>query len=306
MMYPYLFYMPDWFPLLGGAPITTFGVMMFGAFLTGGFLMRPLLRREGMDPERAWDVVFMAVIGGIVGAKAYYVLLNWRELLADPRHMIFSRGGMVWYGGFLGATALIVWDTLRAKLPLGKIADVVAAPLAFSYAVGRMGCFLVGDDWGRPTDLPWGIGFPRGTPPTTVASIERSFGITVDPALVQKYGDVIPVHPTQLYEIAISSAIGVFLWRKFDHRRRDGWLFMLWLVLAGCERFFVEFFRAKDDRFFGPLSLAQVISLTLIATGAWGMVRLGGSGARPGDSTPAPAKAAKAAKTRAERRRARA
>lgn len=301
MMYPYLFYMPDWVPLLGGAPITTFGVMMFCAFLTGGFLMRPLMQREGIDPERAWDVIFMAVIGGIVGAKAYYVLLNWRELLADPRHMIFSRGGMVWYGGFLGATALIVWDTLRAKLPLGKVADVVAAPLAFSYAVGRMGCFLVGDDWGRPTDLPWGIKFPRGTPPTTVASIERSFGITVDPALVQKYGDVIPVHPTQLYEIAISSAIGVFLWRKFGHRHRHGWLFMLWLVLAGGERFFVEIFRAKDDRFFGPLSLAQVISLALIATGAWGMVRLGGTRARSGEAPPA-----KAAKTRAERRRARA
>ena len=71
-MYPNLFYMPEWVPLLGGAPITTFGVMMFLAFLTGGFLMRPLMRREGIDPEKAWDVIFMAVIGGIVGAKVYY------------------------------------------------------------------------------------------------------------------------------------------------------------------------------------------------------------------------------------------
>ena len=306
-MYPYLFYMPDWVPLIGGQPITTFGVMMFLAFLGGGFLMRSTMRRQGIDPERAWDVIFMAVIGGIVGAKVYYVLLNWRELVADPVHMVFSRGGMVWYGGFLGATGLIVWDTLRAKLPLGRVADAIAAPLAFSYAIGRIGCFLVGDDWGRPTDLPWGIKFPRGTPPTTVASIERSFGVTVDPALVQKYGNVIPVHPTQLYEIALSTAIGIYLWRLFDHRneggRRDGWLFMLWLVLAGLERFLVEFVRVKDDRFFGPFSLAQLISVGLIGVGIYGKGRLSGGSAKPADPKKA---AAHAARTRQERRRARA
>jgi phosphatidylglycerol:prolipoprotein diacylglycerol transferase len=306
-MYPYLFYMPDWVPLLGGQPITTFGVMMFLAFLAGGFLMRPLMRREGIDPEKAWDVIFMGVIGGIVGAKLYYVLLNWRETAADPAGMIFSRGGMVWYGGFFGATALIVWDTLRSKVPLGKMADVIAAPLAFSYAIGRMGCFLVGDDYGRPTDLPWGMAFPQGTPPTNVPSLERSFGITVDPALIEKYGNVIPVHPTQLYEVAISTAIGIFLWRKFGHRHRDGWLFMLWLALAGAERFFVEIFRVKDDRFLGPITVAQTISLGLIAVGVWGMARLGGA---PPQGAPAKGDnrkaAANAAQTRREKRRARA
>ena len=302
-MYPNLFYVPEWVPLLGGQPITSFGVMMFLAFLAGGFLMRPLMKREGIDPEKAWDVIFMGVIGGIVGAKLYYVLLNWRDTAADPRGMIFSRGGMVWYGGFFGATALIVWDTLRAKIPLGKMADVVAAPLAFSYAIGRVGCFLVGDDWGRPTDLPWGIAFPKGTPPTTVASIERSFGITVDPALVEKYGNVIPVHPTQLYEVAISTAIGIFLWRIFDHRHRDGWLFMLWLTLAGAERFFVEIFRAKDDRFLGSISIAQMISIGLILFGLWGMTRLRGTPPAQGDVKKA---AAKAARSRREQRRARA
>jgi phosphatidylglycerol:prolipoprotein diacylglycerol transferase len=302
-MYPILFYMPAWVPILGGVPITTFGVMMFFAFLAGGFLMRPLMRREGIDPERAWDVIFMAVIGGIVGAKLYYVLLNWRETAADPAGMIFSRGGMVWYGGFFGATALIVWDTLRAKIPLGTMADVIAAPLAFSYAIGRIGCFLVGDDWGRPTDLPWGIAFPRGTPPTTVASIERSFGITVDPALIEKYGNVIPVHPTQLYEVAISTAVGIFLWRRFGHRHRAGWLFMLWLALAGAERFFVEIFRAKDDRFLGPITVAQAISLGLIAVGIWGMAHLNGP---PSATAEAKKPASKGAQSRRERRRARA
>ena len=303
-MYPILFTFPDWLPLIGGTPITSFGVMMFLAFLVGGFAMRPVMREKGIDPDRAWDVIFMAVIGGVIGAKLYYVLLNWRDTAADPLGMIFSRGGMVWYGGFLGATALIVWDTRRAAVPLGKMADVVAAPLALSYAIGRIGCFLVGDDWGRPTDLPWGIAFPDGTPPTTVASIERSFGIEVDPALIERYGNVLPVHPTQLYEVALSLVCFAVLWRMRNPRHQAGWLFMLWLILAGCERFFVEIFRAKDDRFFGPLTLAQLISLGLVAVGVWGMTRLAptndaaesGRGTRRGRGAP----------KRAARRRARA
>ena len=301
-MYPYLFYLPDWVPILGGQPITSFGVMMFLSFLVGGFTMRPLMARRGIDPEKVWDVVFMGVIGGIVGAKVYYVLLNWRETAADPVGMIFSRGGMVWYGGFLGATALISWDILRSKLPIGKMADIIAAPLALGYAVGRIGCFLVGDDYGRPTDLPWGVAFPRGTPPTTVASLERSFGITVDPALIAKYGDVIPVHPTQLYEIALATVMFIVLWRMFDHGHRSGWLFMVGLVMAGAERFFVEIFRAKDDRFFGPFTVAQIISLGLIAVGVWGWVRLRQpppTGRDHQTTTPA-------APSRRERRRARA
>jgi phosphatidylglycerol:prolipoprotein diacylglycerol transferase len=301
-MFPELFTIPSWVPLIGGAPITTFGVMMFLAFLVGGATMRPILREKGMDPERAWDIVFMGVIGGVIGAKVYYLLLHWQDTAADPLGMIFSRAGMVWYGGFFGATALIVWDSLRAGIPVARTADVVAAPLALGYAVGRVGCFLVGDDWGRPTDLPWGVAFPRGMPPTTVASIERTFGITVDPALIAKYGDVIPVHPTQLYEVGISLVFFAVLWRLRAHRHRVGWLFMLWLVLAGCERFFVEIFRAKDDRLIGPLTIAQVISVGLIAVGVWGLVKL--SPAAPeGDAEAAPP--GRGAARRAARRRAR-
>jgi phosphatidylglycerol:prolipoprotein diacylglycerol transferase len=217
--------------------------------------------------------------------------------------MLFSRGGMVWYGGFFGATALVVWESKRSGLSVAKIADVVAAPLALAYAVGRVGCFLVGDDWGRPTDLPWGIAFPRGTPPTTVTSIERNFGVTVDPALVERFGNVLPVHPTQLYEVGLSLVFFFVLWRLRQHGHRAGWLFMLWLILAGAERFFVEFFRVKDDRFFGPLTVAQVISLVLIVVGVWGMIRLSPA-AGPEDAPAAPP--GRGASRRAARRRARA
>jgi phosphatidylglycerol---prolipoprotein diacylglyceryl transferase len=301
-MFPVLFTIPDWVPLIGGAPITSFGVMMFLSFLSAGLVMRPIMKEKGMDPERAWDVVFMGVIGGVIGAKLYYVLLHWQETAADPLGMIFSRGGMVWYGGFFGATALIVWDTRRAGIAVAKMADIVAAPLALGYAVGRVGCFLVGDDWGRPTDLPWGVRFPRGYPPTTVESIERNFGVTVDPALVEKYGNVLPVHPTQLYEVGLSLIFFAVLWRMRDHGHRTGWLFMLWLVLAGAERFLVEIFRVKDDRFFGPLSVAQLISIALIAVGVWGLVRFGPAGGPEDDTAAARGGSGRAAKRRGRAR----
>lgn len=276
-MYPILFNLPEWFPFLGGEPITSFGVFMLLAFLTAGYVLRAELRRKGHDPEKAWDMVFMAVIGGILGAKLYYMFLNFPRLMADPKSLIIARGGLVWYGGFILAAILVLWEARRSKLPLKDVLDGSAPALALAYAVGRIGCFMVGDDWGRPTDSWVGIRFPQGTPPTRVDFIQRDFGITVDPALVEKYGQIVPVHPTQLYEVALSTLIFLVLWRIRGRDRKPGWLFALWLALAGLERFTVEFFRAKDDRFFGPLTLAQVISLTIVAGGIAGMVRLGGT-----------------------------
>ncbi len=272
-MYPVIFNLPDWFPLLGGEAITSFGVFMLFAFLTGGYVIRAGLREMGEDPDKAWDLVFMGVVGGIVGAKLYYVLLNYERLASDPAGLLLSRGGLVWYGGFLLATALVIWEIRRQKLSLPKSADIIAPALALAYAVGRMGCFLVGDDWGRPTDSWLGIAFPRGTPATSVDNIER-LGVAVDPALVEKYGQIVPVHPTQLYEVGLSTLIFFLLWKIRGDGRAAGWLFMLWLALAGVERFLVEVLRAKDDRFFGALTLAQLISLAIIATGIAGMTRV--------------------------------
>jgi phosphatidylglycerol:prolipoprotein diacylglycerol transferase len=277
-MYPIIFEVPSWVPILGGEPITSFGVMMLLSFLTGGYVLRAEMRRMGQDPEKAWDLVFMAVIGGIVGAKGYYVLLNYERLLSDPIGLIFARGGLVWYGGFILATALVVWEIRRQKLPLPRMADACAPALALAYGVGRIGCFLVGDDWGRPTGSWVGIRFPQGAPPTRVDIIEREFGITVDPALVEEYGQIVPVHPTQLYEVGMSTLIFFFLWRIRRHQHRPGWLFMLWLILAGLERFLVEFLRAKDDRFLGALTLAQMFSLAIVAVGVAGMMRARVSG----------------------------
>ena len=273
-MYPILFRLPEWLPFLGGEPVTSFGVMMLMSFLTGGYVLKAEMVRMGHDAEKAWDLLFMAVIGGVVGARLYYVFLNYPRLVADPLGMLFSRGGMVWYGGFLLATVLVVRRIRQLKLPLGRTTDAAAPALALAYGVGRIGCFLVGDDYGRPTDSWVGIAFPNGMPASRADVISGQFGIAIDPAMIEKYGEVLPVHPTQLYETGISTLIFVLLWSLRRHGHRAGWLFMAWLALAGAERFFVEIFRAKDDRFFGFLTLAQMISLLLAGVGLAWMTKL--------------------------------
>ena len=276
-MYPNLFHLPEWLPVLGGAPITSFGVMMLAAFLVGGYVLKAGMVRQGQTADQAWDLLFMAVIGGIVGSRLYYVLLNYDRLAADPLGMIFSRGGMGWDGGFLLAAALIFYRIHKVGLPVGKTVDAAAPGLAIAYAVGRVGCFLVGDDYGRPTDSWVGIAFPNGKPASTATNLSAQFGVEIDPAMIEKYGEVLPVHPTQLYEVGISTLIFVLLWSMRDHGHRPGWLLTLWLVLAGAERFFVEIFRAKDDRFFGVLTLAQVISIILAGVGVAWMMKLRGA-----------------------------
>ena len=271
-MYPIFFRIPEWFPLLGGAPITSFGVFMFLTFMVGGMVLRPEVERVGLEPEKAWDFIVMGVLGGILGAKAYYVLLNYDSLITDPIGSIFSRGGMVWYGGFLGGLIAVSWEVKRSGLRWAQMADLIAPVLAIGYAVGRMGCFFVGDDYGRPTDGWFGVKFPQGAPPTRVSVMENHFGIEIDPYFVERFGEVIPVHPTQLYEVAMSLMIFGFLWRIRKHNYAEGWIWWIWFVLAGAERFLVEFVRLKDDRFLGIFTVAQLISLFLIVIGIWGIV----------------------------------
>lgn len=277
-MYPVLFE-------IKGIEFTSFGLMLGLSFLVAGWVGSLEFERKGYNKDVAWALVMGALIGGIVGAKLYYSFLNWPALFARPLRTLLSRAGLVWYGGLIGGAIGVIIALRREKVPIGVGADAAAVSLPIAYAVGRVGCFLVGDDYGRPTDGWFGIAFPRGAPPTTAQNLRQHFGVQV-PESVADF-EVLRVHPTQLYEIGISLAIFFFLWRMRRHPHQAGWLFMAYLILAGVERLFVEIFRAKDDRFFGPLTLAQVISLALIAGGIYGLLALKRKGSPEPAAVPA-------------------
>jgi phosphatidylglycerol:prolipoprotein diacylglycerol transferase len=251
------------YPLIlrfGGIEITGYGVMMMIGFLTGGWLITLELRRRRLNEEYAADITVAAVIGGVIGAKLFYVALT-----RDPG-ALFTRGGLVWYGGFIGGAGAVLLNGWRLRVPFRWSMQLTAPALAAAYALGRVGCFIVNDDYGRPTNLPWGVKFPQGLPPTTAENMTRLFGIPVPPGTDPS--TVLAVHPTQLYEVAAMLVVFAVLWSLRTRARPTGWLFGLYLIMAGAERFLVEIVRAKDDRFFGPLTLAQVISLGVIAVGA--------------------------------------
>jgi phosphatidylglycerol:prolipoprotein diacylglycerol transferase len=260
---------------LGPIEITGYGLMLMVAFLMGGWLIALQLREARLKEDYAADMVAAAVIGGIVGAKLWYVALT-----GDPDALL-SRGGLVWYGGFIGGALAVILNSWRLRVPLRWTMQLGAPALAAAYALGRVGCFLVNDDYGRPTDLPWGVRFPNGLPPSTAENLKNLFGIPIPEGV--NPATVLAVHPTQLYEVgAMLLAFGV-LWKLRNSGRPVGWLFGLYLVFAGVERFLVEILRAKDDRFLGPFTIAQLTSVIIVVVGlAILTIWRRGSGPAPG------------------------
>jgi len=264
--------LPGW--EIFGFQISTFGIMVGIAFLVGGQMAALSFEKAGLTRDESWRVTVWCLVGGILGSKLWYAAEQVaRGVPGDLFSHLLSRGGLTWYGGLVGGVIAAVLCIRIAKLPWLTVFNCAAPTLAMGQALGRIGCFLVGDDYGRPTASWVGITFPNGNPPTTVIEIESSFGVQVDPALVERFGQVIPVHPTQLYEVAMASLIFLVLWKLRVHEHGAGWLFWICLILLSLERFLVEFVRVKDDRFFGPLTLAQCIAITLALVGLWGVRR---------------------------------
>ena len=259
---------------IGPLEITGFGLMMMASFVVGGWLVAQELKRRRLNDDFAGDVIMGAVVGGIVGAKLWFVALHGADTL-------FSRGGLVWYGGFFGGCLGVILMSLRRQVPIRFTAQLVAPALPAAYAVGRVGCFMVGDDYGFPTTVPWAVQFPQGLPPTTAGSLAE-FGFRIPDGVSPT--EVLAVHPTMLYETLIMTVVFMVMWKLRRKPLGTGWLFGLYLALAGAERFFVEFFRAKDDRLLGSFTVAQATSVVVILIGIVVLARL----AKAGEAAPGP------------------
>ena len=152
-MYPVLFH-------VGGFTMNSFGVMMALAFISGGFVAHWQFKKRGIRPDFIYSLLIAAVIGGLLGAKIHYLILHPSEWPGN----LLSGGGLVWFGGLFGAIIGVVIVTKLSKERLAAVMDAGAIAVSIGYAVGRMGCFLRGDDYGVPTDLPWGMCLPRRPP----------------------------------------------------------------------------------------------------------------------------------------------
>ncbi len=228
-----------------GQPISSFGLMMALAFLVGTWIAGIQFEERKLSPDLASNLMIWAMVGGVLGAKLYYAI-DFYIIEGIPFWDSFlSRAGMTFYGGAILGVLFVILGSLRAKAPLWEVSQCTALALAMGQAIGRVGCFLVGDDYGVPSDLPWAIAFPEGLPPT-----------------------VVPVHPTQLYEAFWLFAVSWFLWKR---RNKSAFLFGEFMILNGVGRFAVESLRLNARVALG-LSEAQWIGIALVIGGLIGCV----------------------------------
>jgi phosphatidylglycerol:prolipoprotein diacylglycerol transferase len=226
-----------------GVSIKTFGLCFAFAFIASGAVVSRRLVELGKSAEWAYEMVFAAAVGGLIGSRVYYLVQNYSDVKGDLLGNVFSGAGLVWYGGALGgALGVCLWAYRRGFLGL-TLLDVCAPALALGYAVGRVGCQISGDgDYGKPWDGPWAMAYPDGTVPTT----EK-------------------VHPTPIYE---TLAMGLAAWALWRARNafRPGVLFAFYLVFAGSERFLVEFLR-RNDAVAAGLTAPQLESIGMLVAG---------------------------------------
>lgn len=237
-MHPELFH-------IGGFTMNSYGVMMALAFISAGIVAYWQFKKRGVRPDFIYPLLIATVIGGLLGAKIHYLILHPD---AWPERML-SGQGLVWYGGLFGAIAAVIVVTLVTKERLAAIMDAGGPAVAMGYVFGRLGCFMRGCCYGVETDLPWGMSFPKGVPPT--------------PEGVQ-------VHPTQLYSSLASLVIfALLVWVIGPRFKREGPLIFAYAVLAGIERFLVEFIRANQP-IVGGLTQQQWIAIAMVVVGAIG------------------------------------
>src|SRR5450631_2774482 len=209
-----------------GLSLKTFGIVFALVFVAVGAILARRLKELGKPVDYAYEMAFAALVGGLVGARLYYVVQNYSQVKNDLVGSLFSGSGLVWYGGLIGgALGVMGWAKWREMLNLGLF-DLCAVPLAMGYAIGRIGCQVAGDgDYGNPSSLPWAMGYPHGTVPTPPG---------------------VRVHPTPIYETVLMCLLAYFLWHLRD-RVRPGVIFALYLVGSGLERFLVEFIRRNSE-----------------------------------------------------------
>ncbi len=234
----------------GRFTITSYGVMVALAFLAGLWTASRRSPREGIHGEKVLDLGPWLIIGAIVGSRALFVISYWQEEFAGrPLIEIFKvwRGGLVFYGGLIGASLAFVLYARLKKLPLWKFADVLAPSIALGSVFGRIGCLLNGCCYGRECHLPWAITFP-------VSSVSAPGGV--------------PRHPTQIYDALLNLVLYAGLAWLFRRKKFDGQVFAVYLVGYAVFRSLVEIFRGDyGEHYVSWATPAQLVSIAILGAG---------------------------------------
>ena len=248
---------------LGPLEIHWFGIMIMVAFAAGLWTASRRARRENISSEKITDVTLWILAGAIVGARGVHVATYWQEEFAGrPLWEIFAvwQGGIVYYGGLIGAAITSLIYIRWKKLPLWKTADVLAPSIALGSALGRIGCFLNGCCFGRICNLPWAVQFPNQS---------YAWAQQYQQGLVGKDAPALPVHPTEIYDALLNLALYVFLAWLFRRKKFDGQIFATYLICYAVTRSFVEYFRGDYSaaHFHYGLAPGQLVSIPIFIAG---------------------------------------
>ena len=237
----------------------TFGLLLATAYLTAFWWLTREGRRKGLDADALASLGIWAIVGAILGAKALLVVRTLPEYAAAPSELLsFSvlTSAGDFYGGFLGALmATAIFFRRHPRLPFWRSADLAGPAIALGQAIGRLGCFMAGDDYGRPTDVPWSVTF-------TDADAARIGGAPIS----------VPLHPVQLYESIVCLILFALLVRLGRRKRFEGDVILAYTFLYAIARFILEFFRGDGDRGFvfgSALSTSQFIAAILGPAAIW-------------------------------------
>ena len=239
-MHPILFH-------FGPLTIYSYGAAIATAFLSGIFLASWAAKKEGIDPQKIMDLAFYILVAAIVGSRLLFVLINIRDYAENPLGVFkIWQGGLVFYGGLLGAIPVSIYYLRKNHLPVWPVADIVAPALALGEIFGRWGCFFAGCCYGKPSGVPWSVAF---TDPDSLAPLH------------------VHLHPTQLYSSVAALIIFLLLLYVRKIKRFHGQVFWSYLLLYSLARFVIEFFRGDERGFVweGTLSTSQFIGIFIFA-----------------------------------------
>jgi len=251
-MHPILFQIGDF-------SVRGYGLMVAVGFMAGIWVVSKEAARVGEDREKIVDMAFYIILAAIIGARLLYILVEWRYFVSNPIDVFkFWKGGLVFYGGLIGAVAAGALYVKKHNLRFWKTADIFALAIPLGHAFGRIGCFAAGCCYGKATDLPWAVRF---TDPESMAPLH------------------IDIHPTQIYSSLNALAIFAVLMFFRKRKRFEGQLALIYVIVYSITRSLIEFLRA-DDRgalLAGYISTSQVISLFLVIAAAFAMFYLRGA-----------------------------